>query len=188
MTLIEEFVDVDVPASTAYDQWMQFEAFPRFMRGVDEVRRLSATTLEWLVTIGGFQRQWRARIVEQIPDRRISWVWTEGARNDGSVSFSALGPDRTRIRLVLEVDPAGPLERIGTAAGLVRRRVRGDLGRFRDRIEAMFVETGTWHDATPAGNQGLDVSRYAFGVRPRTAASMQSHLAGWQDDHRGGFR
>ena len=140
-----------VPIRVAYDQWTQFEDFPRFMEGVEQVQQLSKTTLEWRARIAGVETTWRAKIMEQVPDRRITWVSTSGARNDGTVSFSSLGPTATRVNLLLEVEPSSPLESVGTSLGLVEGRVRGDLERFRDFIEAKAAETGAWRGEVSDG-------------------------------------
>ena len=144
MQRISEAIEVGVPIEVAYDQWTQFETFPQFMDGVERVVQLSDTMLDWTATIGGQTRHWRARIVEQEPDARIAWQSLDGARNDGAVSFQALGPDRTRIALDLDVEPAGRLEATGTALGFVSRRVKGDLERFKAFIEARHEPTGAW--------------------------------------------
>ena len=144
MQRISEEIEVGVPVEIAYDQWTQFEAFPQFMDGVERVVQLSDTMLDWTATIGGQTRHWRARIVEQEPDARIAWQSLEGARNDGAVSFQALGPDRTRIMLDVDVEPAGRLEATGTALGFVSRRVKCDLERFKAFIESRHEPTGAW--------------------------------------------
>ena len=101
MSDITESIDVNVPVRTAYDQWTQFEEFPRFMQGVESVRQVDDTTLEWTAQIAGVEKHWRARITDQQPDQRIAWTATDGARNDGSVTFHALGDDKVRIELQL---------------------------------------------------------------------------------------
>jgi uncharacterized membrane protein len=142
MAIIEDTIDVQVPLHVAYDQWTRFEDFPCFMEGVEQVRQLTPTTLEWRATIAGVEKRWRARIVELVPDRRITWISTDGARNDGTVSFNGLGADRTRVNLLLDVEPDGPLETAGTGLGLLRNRLRGDLERFRDLVESPALATG----------------------------------------------
>ena len=153
MARIDKSIDVNVPLHAAYNQWTQFEDFPRFMEGVEQVRQIDDTTLEWRARIAGVETSWRTRIVDQVPDQRISWVSTSGARNDGTVTFSSLGASRTRVNLVVEVEPEGSIETAGTALGLVGGRIEGDLERFRDFIEARGVETGAWRgevsDGTP---------------------------------------
>ena len=144
MSKILEAVDVEVPVRTAYDQWTQFETFPKFMEGVKSVRQLDATTLEWVADIAGREKRWKATITEQEPDQRIAWTSTEGAHNAGVVTFHRLDDATSRVALQLDVDPEGPVENAGDALGLVTRRVKGDMERFRDFIEARGTETGAW--------------------------------------------
>lgn len=144
MSEIMEAVDVAVPVRTAYDQWTQFESFPTFMEGVKSVRQLDDTTLEWVADVGGHDETWKARITEQQPDQRIAWTAIEGAGNAGVVTFHRLDEGRSRVTLQLEVEPEGPIEKTGAALGVVQRRVKGDMERFKDFIEARGAETGAW--------------------------------------------
>jgi uncharacterized membrane protein len=159
MSRIIEHTEVDVPVRVAYDQWTQFESFPQFMEGVERVIQLDDRTLEWTASIAGVTKHWRAEIVEQQPDRVISWRATEGARNDGAVRFDPLGPDRTRLTLQLDVEPEGLVEKVGDAVGVVERRVRGDLERFREFIEGRGQATGQWRGRVEGGVVEDDASR-----------------------------
>ena len=151
MSRIIETIEVDVPVRVAYDQWTQFESFPRFMEGVDRVIQLDDRTLEWTATIAGKVKHWRAEIVEQRPDDIVAWRSTEGAHNDGAVRFEALGQDRTRVVLQLDIEPEGAVESAGDALGLVERRVRGDLERFREFVEGRGQATGAWRGTVDDG-------------------------------------
>jgi uncharacterized membrane protein len=144
MSTIEKSIDVHVPVRTAYDQWTQFEEFPRFMEGIESVKQLDDTHLHFVARIAGTQKEWDAEITEQTPDQRIAWRDVAGAPNAGVVTFHRLAPDRTRIMLQLEYDPQGFVEKAGDAIGVVSNRVTGDLARFRDFIEARGTETGAW--------------------------------------------
>ena len=144
MARVEQQIDVDVPVSAAYDQWTQFEEFPRFMEGVKRVVQLDDKHLSWEAEIGGQKREWLADIVDQVPNQRIAWRSTSGERNDGAVLFASQGPNETRIELTIDFDPDGPLENIGTALGVVERRVKGDLERFKSFIEGRGQPTGAW--------------------------------------------
>jgi uncharacterized membrane protein len=144
MTDIIQTIDVDVPVRTAYNQWTQFEEFPRFMEGVERVTQVDDTTLEWAAEIAGQRKQWRATITEQEPDQRIAWTATDGAHNAGVVTFHRLSDHLTRVTLQLDVDPEGPVESVGSALGFVERRVKGDLERFKEFIESRGSETGAW--------------------------------------------
>jgi uncharacterized membrane protein len=151
MSRIIESIEVDVPVRVAYDQWTQFESFPQFMEGVERVVQLDDKTLEWTASIAGVTKHWRAEIVEQQPDKVVSWRATEGARNDGAVRFDPLGPDKSRLTLQLDIEPEGLIEKVGDAVGIVDRRVRGDLERFREFIEGRGQSTGEWRGRVEGG-------------------------------------
>jgi uncharacterized membrane protein len=152
MSKIVESIDVAVPVRTAYDQWTQFESFPMFMEGVEKVEQPDDTTLRWTASIAGQKRTWKARITEQIPDERIAWTSTEGAKNAGVVTFHHLDDNKTRVTLQMDVDPEGPVDNLGDALGLLERRVKGDLKRFKEFIEGRGVETGAWRGSVPQGS------------------------------------
>ena len=153
MSKIVESVDVDVPVRVAYDQWTQFEEFPRFMDGVKQVQQLDDTTLEWKADINGIDRSWRAEITEQEPDRVIAWRSTSGSRNDGRVSFESLDAERARATLELDVEPDDPIEKAGDALGFVRRQVEGDMRRFKEFIESRGAPTGGWRGEVDGGQK-----------------------------------
>jgi uncharacterized membrane protein len=144
MSIVEESIEVQVPVRTAYNQWTQFEDFPRFMEGVEQVQQLSDDTLRWVAEIGGKRREWTAEITEQQPDQRVAWTSREGARNAGVVTFHRLNDRESRVMLQLEYEPEGAVETAGDAAGLVKSRVKGDLERFKEFIESRGAETGAW--------------------------------------------
>ncbi|HTO55822.1 MAG TPA: SRPBCC family protein [Myxococcota bacterium] len=147
---IRETIDVDVPLSTAYNQWTQFEEFPRFMEGVESVRQLDDTRLFWKADVGGKTVEWQAKITEQVPDIRVAWRSVSGAKNAGAVTFDRLDDRRTRITLELEYEPEGFVENVGDFLGVVSRRAKGDLARFKDFIEKRGHETGAWRGRIPS--------------------------------------
>jgi uncharacterized membrane protein len=144
MSTIEQSIDVNVPVRTAYNQWTQFEEFPRFMEGVEAVRQLDQQRLHWRANIGGRVEEWEALITEQHPDERIAWKNTTGATNAGVVTFHRLSDAKTRVMLQIEYDPQGVVENLGDMLGVVSRRVANDLERFKEFIEARGQETGAW--------------------------------------------
>jgi uncharacterized membrane protein len=144
MSQIMESIDVDVPVRTAYDQWTQFEEFPRFMEGIEQVEQLDDTTLRWTAQIAGVRKSWTAEITEQTPDQRIAWNATEGAENAGVVTFHRLDDQKARVTLQLDVEPEGPVEAAGDALGFVQRRAKGDMERFKTFIEQRGAATGGW--------------------------------------------
>jgi uncharacterized membrane protein len=150
MGQIQRSIDVNVPVRTAYNQWTQFEEFPKFMEGVEHVQQLDDRRLHWRADIGGKTVEWDAQIVDQIPDKRIAWCSTSGARNAGAVTFHRLSDDQTRIMLQLDYEPEGVIEHAGDILGVVERRAAGDLERFREFIESRGVETGAWRGNVPS--------------------------------------
>lgn len=144
MSQIIESIDIDVPVRTAYDQWTQFESFPKFMDGIERVEQLTDTTLEWTASIAGVDRSWTAEITEQTPDQRIAWKATSGAENAGVVTFHRVDDRRSRVTLQLDIEPEGVIESVGDALGLVQRRAKGDLERFKAFIEDRGAAAGAW--------------------------------------------
>jgi len=144
MKQIEQSIEVNCPLSTVYNQWTQFEEFPRFMSGVREIEQLDDTHLRWSAEIGGKDETWEAEITEQTPDQRIAWHSTSGAKNAGVVTFHRLSDDRTKVMLQLDYEPEGAVEKAGSALGAVNQKVQGDLERFKEFIESRGAETGAW--------------------------------------------
>ena len=108
--------------------------------------RVAAHTLreDSCAKIGGKEEEWDAEITEQIPDKRVAWRNTSGATNAGVATFHYIAPDRTRVMLQLDYEPAGVVENVGDMLGFVSRRVAGDLDRFKEFIESQGTETGAW--------------------------------------------
>ncbi|SCG40890.1 Polyketide cyclase / dehydrase and lipid transport [Micromonospora siamensis] len=172
-TKVEKSIEVQVPVSTAYNQWTQFEEFPRFMGGVKEVRQLDDKRLHWTAQIGGVKREWDARILEQVPDTKVAWAATEGATNAGAVYFEPLGPGRTAVRLHLEYEPEGLVEKAGDALNIVEKQAESDLEKFRSYIESRGAESGGWRGSV---NDGLSVG--TPGVEDAPASRGDSGKAG----------
>jgi uncharacterized membrane protein len=144
MPTIEEAIEVQVPVRTAYNQWTQFEEFPQFMEGVDEVRQVTDTRLHWRASFGGKTHEWDAEVTEQIPDERVAWTSTEGKGNAGVVTFHRLDDQKTRVMVQMDWQPEGLVEKAGSAVGFDDRRVKGDLERFKELIESRGQESGAW--------------------------------------------
>jgi len=144
MSLIERSIEINVPVRTAYNQWTQFEEFPQFMEGVKQVKQLDDKHLFWKAEIGGKEKEWKARITEQIPDERIAWTSESGAMTAGVVTFHRLSDAKSKVMLQLEYQPQGIVENVGDAVGVVTQRVQGDLERFKNYIENRGRESGAW--------------------------------------------
>ncbi len=153
MGKIEQSIDVNVPVTTAYNQWTQFEEFPKFMSAVKRVEQLDDETLEWTAEMGGKQEKWTAKIATQEPDKRIAWHSTSGRQNAGAVSFEPIDNNRARVTLQMEWQPEGDLEKSADALGFDDRQVRGDLERFKKFIESRHTETGAWRGEIKDGER-----------------------------------
>lgn len=145
MTTIQESIDVEVPVRTAYDQWTQFESFPKFMSGVESITQLDEKRLHWVTNIAGVEREFDAEITEQHPDERVAWTTTGGeARQAGVVTFHKLDEGKSRVMVQLDWQPSDLVEKVGSAINVDNRQVKGDLERFKEFIEARGTETGAW--------------------------------------------
>lgn len=144
MKRFEKEIEVRAPLSSVYNQWTQFEDFPRFMDGVKEVRQLDDTHLHWCAEVAGKDVEWDAEITEQVPDRRIAWRSVTGKHNAGEVEFEPVDAGCTRVCLRMEYEPEGAVETVGSALGVTGHRVRADLKRFKEFIEERGAETGEW--------------------------------------------
>ena len=144
MKTIEESIEVEVPVTTAYNQWTQFETFPQFMDGVESVEQKDDKLLHWVAEIGGEKREWDAEITEQHPDHRVAWKALDQDGPNGAVTFHKLDESRSKIMVQMDYEPEGMKESVGSAVGLDSRRVKGDLESFKEFIESRGGETGAW--------------------------------------------
>ena len=146
-TKVEKSIQVDAPVRAVYNQWTQFEEFPQFMGGVQQVTQVDDQTVHWVAEIGGVKREWDAAILEQVPDRKVAWAAVGGATNAGAVYFTPVGAAATSVTLHLEYEPEGAVEKAGDALNIVQRQAEKDLEKFKAFIEARGSETGGWRGA-----------------------------------------
>jgi carbon monoxide dehydrogenase subunit G len=181
-TKVEKSIQVDVPLSTAYNQWTQFEDFPHFMGGVKEVRQLDDRRLHWVAEIAGVRREWEASILEQIPDQKVAWAATSGATNAGAVRFEPAGADSTVVYLTLEYEPEGLVEQVGDKLGIVERQVTSDLERFKKLIEDQGYASGAWrgtvNEGVGVGTPGVEAAALSQGDSGKAGVSPTAVAAG----------
>jgi uncharacterized membrane protein len=181
-TKVEKSILVNVPVSTAYNQWTQFEDFPQFMGGVKSVTQLDDNRLEWVAQIAGVRRQWTAQILEQVPDQKVAWAATEGATNAGAVTFEDLGGGQTSVHLSLEYEPEGLLERAGDKLNIVENQAEADLDRFKAFIEAEGYATGAWrgsvNEGAAVGTPGVAEASSSQGDTGKAGVSGKAVAAG----------
>jgi uncharacterized membrane protein len=155
MERFESSIVVDCPVRTVYNQWTQFEEFPRFMEGVEEVRQLDDTHQHWRAKIGGKTKEWDAELTEQVPDQRISWRSLSGAPSAGTVNFTSIDDgNRTQLSLEMQYETQGVTENIGDALGVVTSHVKRTLEDFKEFIEGRRGqgETGAWRGEIHGGH------------------------------------
>jgi uncharacterized membrane protein len=146
MSRTHHSIEVNAPIALVYNQWLRFDEFPRFMETVEEIRRKGETRLFWRTRIGGMEKSWEAEITSQIPYKQIAWASVDGTQNAGVVTFEELAPERTKVKVIIDYQLEGILEKAGDAFGIPSNRVEGDLVRFREYIEQKFKECGFNHD------------------------------------------
>jgi uncharacterized membrane protein len=176
MATVEKSIEVNVPLNMAYNQWTQFEEFPRFMEGVKEVRQLDDQRLYWKAEVGGEEKDWYARITRQVPDEVIAWQSEGGTQTSGMVRFLPRDQENTEIQLQIEYEVEDLKEQIGDALGVVGRQVEGDLKRFKEFVESRIEETGSWR-GTIAGETTETSGHYG-------ESSGEANAADWRPDER----
>jgi carbon monoxide dehydrogenase subunit G len=181
-TKVEKSIQVDVPVSTAYNQWTQFEDFPHFMGGVKDVHQHDDQRLHWVAEIAGVRREWEAAILEQVPDQKIAWAATEGATNAGAVRFEPVGAGSTLVYLSMEYEPEGAVEQVGDKLGIVERQVASDLQKFKNLIEAEGYASGAWrgsvNEGLAVGTPGVEDADASRGDSGKAGVSAKTVIAG----------
>jgi uncharacterized membrane protein len=153
MAEVHESIDVNVPISTAYNQWTQFQEFPQFMENVESVTQIDDSHLRWVAEIGGKKHEWEAEIVRQEPDHVIAWRSVDGKGTSGEVMFEPLGSDRTKTDVTISWEPEGMMESLGAKIGADSMGVKKDLENFKDLIEGRGVESGAWRGEIVGGER-----------------------------------
>jgi uncharacterized membrane protein len=151
MATVNETIEVNAPIETVYNQWTQFEEFPKFMEGVESVTQLDDTRLHWVAEIAGKRHEWDATITDQKPESVIAWMATDGKENGGRIIFQDLGDGRTRVDVEMKYETEGLVENLGSKLGADDRRVKSDLERFKELVERRGAETGAWRGEVEAG-------------------------------------
>jgi uncharacterized membrane protein len=155
---VEKSVEIDCPIRTVYNQWTQFEEFPRFISGVKEVEQLEDTHVRWHATIFGKDKACDVEITEQVPDERISWRSTSGAQNAGTVRIEPLPANRTLVDLAVSYDPHSFDENADGALGLFGAHVENTLQDLKSYIEKRQVADGAWRGEVHGGQRSPTVS------------------------------
>jgi uncharacterized membrane protein len=142
-------LDVKRPIRTVYNQWTQFESFPLFMEGVERIQQRDDTHLHWTIKVGPATREFDATITEQHPEERVAWRSDSGPQHGGVVTFHKIDEDTTRVTTQMDIDPDGVVENVAEKLNILDHRVHADLKRFKDFIENVPAETGSWRGDVP---------------------------------------
>ena len=151
MASVVKSVDVAAPISAVYNQWTQFESFPQFMSGVDQITQTDDTHTHWVTSIGGVTREFDTEVTEQHPEERVAWKSTDGTTHAGVITFHRLGDTSTKVTAQIDWQPEGVVEKAGSVLGFDDRQVQSDLDRFKEFIESRGQETGAWRGDVQAG-------------------------------------
>jgi uncharacterized membrane protein len=157
MKTIQSSIEVQQPVTTVYNQWTQFEEFPKFMEGVNKVRQVDDQRLHWETEIGLADREFEAEVTEQEPDRVVAWRALGDTKHTGRVTFEPAGADTTRVSVEMAYDPEGFVEKAGSALGMIDKRVDGDLKRFKELIESRGTESGAWRGEIDESGKTTDL-------------------------------
>jgi uncharacterized membrane protein len=149
---VQESVDVGVDIQTAYDQFTQFEEWPKFMHRVERAEQRDDATVMIHENIWGVRRSWEAEIVEQTPCERIVWRSNGGPQVVGVVTFHALSDNLTRVLVNMDFQPQGLFEKTASGMRLSRRALRSDLMRFKAFVEMRDEATGQWRGRIEEGD------------------------------------
>jgi hypothetical protein len=185
MATIQQSIEIKVPVRTAYNQLTQFEEYPQFMQEVEAVQQIDDTHLHWTTMMSNRPVEWDAEITEQQPDRCIAWHNISGPPTAGKVEVEALGSDASRVIFTLQAEPQQiPGSSFGNSEEEMAQRLRSDLERFKDFIEAR-AETGAWrgeiHDAQVA-MRDRDARAQATGNPSASSAGYAAGSEGWSGE------
>src|SRR3954462_2905558 len=177
---IQQDIDIGVPLKTAYNQWTQFEEWPKFMHRLEQVSQEDETHLSFKTKIWGISKEFKAEIVEQRPDERIKWKVVEGFTHTCGVTFHELGPRLTRVELTIAVQPGALIEKAARGMRHVKRAVRADLARFKAHVLMEDEESGAWRGEIEDGDvkQRSSVTSRSSSSRSSGSRSSGSRSSG----------
>ena len=145
MAQVVQTIDVDVPVGTAYNEWTQFENFPRFLSFVESITQQDDTHNHWKVNIGGNEREFDTVITEQVPDDRVAWTSTGGeVDHAGVVTFHKLSDTSSRLAVQIDWEPEGFIEKAGATLNIPDHAVHSELEHFKEYIEKQGTADGAW--------------------------------------------
>lgn len=132
---IQRWTDVALPIDKVYEEFTNFDQFPRFMHRVLDVEQKKPDKITWNEKIWFSKRQWEGRVTERRKNDRIVWTAKGGTSHKGIVSFHKLADNLTRVMVDMEFEPTGMMEKMASGLRFVKRAVQADLARFKTYVE-----------------------------------------------------
>ncbi len=130
---IQVGVDVAVPLSFAWEEWMTYEWMTEGVHHITDVERDGEELFGQLA--GPRSAEWVAEIVDERQEQSFAWRSVEGSDCAGLVTFHRLSDRLTRIELDLDVLPTNPAQAASLALRVGRRRAESELRRFKAHVE-----------------------------------------------------
>jgi uncharacterized membrane protein len=158
---LEASILINRPPEECYRFWHDFENLPRFMRSVESVRVENDRRSHWVARApGGIRLEWDSEIIDDKPDRLISWhSLNADVPNAGSVHFDPAPAGRgtfVRVRMSHDMPTLS-----GIAAKVIgkvpKRQVKEDLRRFKQLMETGEIPTTR---GQPSGRRGYFARRF----------------------------
>jgi uncharacterized membrane protein len=149
---IQVSVDVAVPLTVAWDEWMSFDAFTEGVAELRDVARDGGRLTGELA----HGREWEAEIVDEREHEAFAWRSESGTDCAGLITFHALAERLTRIELELDVVPSSAWQTVTLSAGLAARRAQDDLRRFKARVEFINPDEYTTDEQDDGAGRDAD--------------------------------
>ncbi len=156
---LERSIIVNKTPVECYDWWRDLRNMPRFTRNLEKVTPLDETHSHWVSReFAGTRLEWRSRINEDVPGKRILWSATQESLfiHAGSVTFApATGGRGTLITASIHYHVPGG--RLGAALAQFlgpdpMGEVRENLRRFKQLLETGEIATTI---GQPSGSRSL---------------------------------
>lgn len=168
MARIEHAMEINAPVHIVYEQLLRFEEYPRFMEGVQTVRRIDDRHLRWQVRAGIQDVEWDAEITQQVPEQCIAWRKAGAARHEGRIELRPDDGQRTRLRLIIDYDAADVTSTDGDAFGaMLTRHAEQDLVRFKKCVETLVLTPWPGQSAPGQAGEGMAERPDASGIAYR---------------------
>jgi uncharacterized membrane protein len=141
MSTLEEQIDVNASADTAWEHLHRVEAYPEFIGGVRQAQAGEGGHRAHLdLDPGGRLRVCDAEITDRGRGRMMAFKTTDSSHLSGTFSLLPIDERHTRVQLRLEYDPDEVRSTFGGPRGFaqssaIERLVHDDLQHFKGLVE-----------------------------------------------------